>query len=92
MLGRRHLWPGQPAMNVLSLKQTSSHDLNLTIDYIVAVSKGGADHIDNLQLLCGACNSTKGAGANQEFAVAGVVMASLTASTRRCSTSRCPTR
>ena len=33
---------------------------NLTVDHIVPQSKGGTDHLDNLQLLCGACNSTKG--------------------------------
>ena len=33
---------------------------NFTVDHIVARSKGGTDHLDNLQLLCGACNSTKG--------------------------------
>ena len=33
---------------------------NFTIDHIVPRSAGGTDHIDNLQLLCGACNSTKG--------------------------------
>ena len=33
---------------------------NFTIDHIVPKSKGGPDHIDNPQLLCGACNSTKG--------------------------------
>ena len=33
---------------------------NLTVDHIVPKSRGGTDHIDNLQLLCGACNSTKG--------------------------------
>ena len=33
---------------------------NLTVDHIVARSKGGTDHLDNLQLLCNACNSTKG--------------------------------
>ena len=33
---------------------------NFTIDHRVPRSAGGIDHIDNLQLLCGACNSVKG--------------------------------
>lgn len=33
---------------------------HLTVDHIIAQSKGGTDHIDNLQLLCGHCNSVKG--------------------------------
>ncbi len=33
---------------------------NLTVDHIIARAKGGTDHIDNLQLLCGHCNSVKG--------------------------------
>ena len=33
---------------------------NMTIDHITPRSKGGTDDPDNLQLLCGACNSTKG--------------------------------
>ena len=33
---------------------------NLEVDHIIAKSKGGTDHIDNLQLLCGHCNRKKG--------------------------------
>ena len=33
---------------------------NFTIDHVVPQSKGGSDHFDNLQMLCGACNSLKG--------------------------------
>ena len=43
---------------------------NFTIDHIVAKSKGGTDHIDNLQLLCGACNSMKGTKSQAEFLAA----------------------
>ena len=40
---------------------------NMTVDHIVPKSQGGTDHEDNLQLLCGACNSTKGRGTQAEL-------------------------
>ncbi len=32
----------------------------LTVDHILPRSRGGTDHLDNLQLLCLGCNSSKG--------------------------------
>ena len=43
---------------------------NFTVDHIVARNKGGTDHLDNLQLLCGACNSMKGTKTQEEFLAA----------------------
>ena len=40
---------------------------NLTVDHIVPRVKGGTDHRENLQLLCGACNSLKGTGTEAEL-------------------------
>ena len=40
---------------------------NLSVDHIVPKSKGGTDHYENLQLLCGACNSLKGTRTQAEF-------------------------
>ena len=40
--------------------QTHFEARNLTVDHIIARAKGGTDHIENLQLLCGNCNSIKG--------------------------------
>lgn len=40
---------------------------DFTVDHIVPVSKNGTDHPANLQLLCGHCNSVKGAGTQEEL-------------------------
>ena len=42
---------------------------NLTVDHIVSGKKGGTDHVENLQLLCGNCNSMKGSKP-QEYLIA----------------------
>ena len=43
---------------------------NFTIDHIVPRARGGTDHVDNLQLLCNACNSLKGTKTQAEFMAA----------------------
>ena len=40
---------------------------NVTIDHVVPQAKCGTDHLDNLQLLCIACNSMKGTRSQEEF-------------------------
>ena len=40
---------------------------NMTINHILSKSKGGTDVSDNLQLLCGACNSMKGNGTQEQM-------------------------
>lgn len=35
-------------------------DVKLTADHVIPVSKGGTSNIDNIQPLCGPCNSSKG--------------------------------
>ncbi len=41
---------------------------NFTVDHIVPRSKGGTDHLENLQLLCNHCNSVKGTMDQAAFA------------------------
>ena len=40
---------------------------NLTVDHIVPRAHGGTDLIENLWLLCGACNSSKGTRSQEQF-------------------------
>lgn len=40
---------------------------NLRMDHSTARARGGTDHTWNFQLLCGACNSTKGTKTQAEF-------------------------
>ncbi len=40
---------------------------NMTKDHIVPTARGGPNTDDNLQLLCGACNSMKGAGTQEQL-------------------------
>lgn len=40
---------------------------NITIDHILPISRGGAHDVDNLQALCGSCNSSKGAKTMEEW-------------------------
>ena len=42
---------------------------NLTVDHIIDRNSGGTDHLENLQLLCGYCNSVKG-NRGQEYLIA----------------------
>ena len=47
--------------------QVLFHYRNFTIDHIIPRRRGGTDHLDNLQLLCGACNSMKGTDSQEGF-------------------------
>ena len=40
---------------------------NFEVDHVIPRARGGADQVDNLQLLCGACNRAKGTGTQPEL-------------------------
>ena len=40
---------------------------NFQVDHVIPRAKGGSDHVENLQLLCGACNRAKGTGSQAEL-------------------------
>ena len=40
---------------------------NFEVDHVIPRAKGGSHHIENLQLLCGACNRAKGVGTQAEL-------------------------
>ena len=45
------------------------HFRNFEVDHVIPQAKGGTDHIDNLQLLCGGCNRAKGTGTQAELII-----------------------
>ena len=51
------------ATDVVSILQPRHFE----IDHIIPSSKGGTDHLDNLQLLCGSCNRIKGSRSHEEL-------------------------
>ena len=40
---------------------------NFEVDHVIPRAKGGSDHVENLQLLCGGCNRAKGTGSQAEL-------------------------
>ena len=37
----------------------SESDVQLTVDHIIPLARGGTNYLDNLQILCKSCNSRK---------------------------------
>ena len=55
----RHVLFGRQEGRCNSCK-TAFEFRHFEVDHVVPVSRGGSDHLDNLQLLCGSCNRIKG--------------------------------
>lgn len=69
---QRHQKQAIPIRRARRLLQRCEHHFmmqNFTVDHIIAKAHGGTDHISNLQLLCGSCNSIKGAKSHEELLV-----------------------
>ena len=58
--------------------RTSFEFRHFEVDHMVPQSRGGTDHLGNLQLLCGHCNRTKG-GRPQEYLLARLAESGLVA-------------
>ena len=58
--------------------RTSFEFRHFEVDHVVPQARGGSDHIDNLQLLCGHCNRVKG-DRPQEYLVARLAESGLVA-------------
>lgn len=50
----------KPYCELCGARPSSSNIVQLDIDHIIPVSKGGSDELENLQVLCAQCNRAKG--------------------------------
>ena len=53
--------------NCVGCNATFSEKLPATVDHKTPLVRGGTNSLDNLQLLCGPCNSSKGSKTNDEW-------------------------
>ncbi|MCG9132166.1 HNH endonuclease [Candidatus Poribacteria bacterium] len=53
--------------DISNVQTGSRRPMRAFADHILPRSQGGTDHPKNLQLLCQACNSTKGQGTQEEL-------------------------